>query len=80
MSDNSDYIYWILIITQASDNNIESMQSLEKELGGITTLSTIYLERNPCQKADMTGYRRKIMLALPQIKQIDATFTRGTVS
>lgn len=66
-------------MAQASDNNIESMQNLAEELGGITTLSTIYLERNPCQKEDMTGYRRKIMLALPRIKQIDATFTRASV-
>ncbi|QRW04079.1 protein phosphatase 1 regulatory subunit 7 [Ceratobasidium sp. AG-Ba] len=60
----------------ASDNQIESMQELERELGGSTNLSTIYLERNPCQRADETGYRRKIMLALPQIQQIDATYTR----
>ncbi|KAG8713398.1 hypothetical protein FRC08_013292 [Ceratobasidium sp. 394] len=60
----------------ASDNQIESLQDLERELGGTKSLSTIYLERNPCQRADETGYRRKIMLALPQVQQIDATYTR----
>ncbi|CEL55522.1 hypothetical protein RSOLAG1IB_01534 [Rhizoctonia solani AG-1 IB] len=60
----------------ASDNQIATLNDLERELGGIKTLSTIYLERNPCEKDDPTGYRRKIMLALPQVKQIDATYTR----
>lgn len=36
-------------------------------------LETIYLEGNPCQQVESTSYRRKIMLALPQVKQIDAT-------
>jgi protein phosphatase 1 regulatory subunit 7 len=56
-----------------SGNQVPDLRALDTELKGISTLSTIYLEGNPCQKADMTGYRRKIMLALPQLKQIDAT-------
>ncbi|KAF8753320.1 LsmAD [Rhizoctonia solani] len=50
----------------ASDNQIATLNDLERELGGIKSLSTIYLERNPCEKEDPTGYRRKVMLALPQ--------------
>ncbi|KAJ1307645.1 hypothetical protein OPQ81_001739 [Rhizoctonia solani] len=59
----------------ASDNQIATLSDLERELGGIKSLSTIYLERNPCETADRAGYRRKIMLALPQVQQIDATYT-----
>lgn len=54
-------------------NKIPDLQTLEPHLGGLATLETLYLEANPCQTKDMTGYRRKIMLALPQLKQIDAT-------
>lgn len=54
-------------------NKIPDLRGLEPELAGITTLETLYLEANPCQRNDMTGYRRKIMLALPQLQQIDAT-------
>lgn len=57
-----------------NDNNIPNLRALESELGKISTLETIYLEGNPCQREDQGGYRRKIMLALPQVKQIDATY------
>lgn len=57
----------------ASYNKIESIENLHEELGGMKDLETVYLEGNPCQRNDMAGYRRKIMLALPQVKQIDAT-------
>ncbi|KAG8690731.1 hypothetical protein FRC11_009476 [Ceratobasidium sp. 423] len=60
----------------ASDNQIATLNDLGRELSGIKSLTTIYLERNPCERADPTGYRRKIMLALPQVQQIDATYTR----
>lgn len=58
---------------QMNGNQIPDLQALERELSSIKSLSTLYLEGNPCQQNDMTGYRRKIMLALPQLKQIDAT-------
>ena len=57
-----------------NDNKIASLQSIEPQLKHITTLETIYLERNPCQASEGAGYRRKIMLALPQVKQLDATY------
>ncbi|KAJ3505604.1 hypothetical protein NLJ89_g7329 [Agrocybe chaxingu] len=53
-------------------NQIPALNALESELKPISTLQTLYLEANPCQTNDITGYRRKIMLALPQLKQIDA--------
>jgi len=58
-----------------NQNKIPTLHSLEPQLGLISSLETIYLEGNPCQKADV-NYRRKIMLALPQLKQIDATFVK----
>ncbi|KAG5647410.1 hypothetical protein DXG03_000481 [Asterophora parasitica] len=54
-------------------NQIPDLTALERELSAIKTMETLYLEANPCQAKDATGYRRKIMLALPQLKQIDAT-------
>jgi len=57
-------------------NGIPDLLSLEKELGSLSSLTTIYLEGNPCQLNNMSAYRRKVMLALPQLQQIDATYTR----
>lgn len=41
-------------------------------------LETVYLEGNPAQKKEGTGYRRKVQLALPQIQQLDATYVLPT--
>jgi len=60
----------------ASYNKFPDLKALEPQLGGTTTLKTIYLEGNPCQTNDAAGYRRKIILALPQVTQIDATYVR----
>jgi protein phosphatase 1 regulatory subunit 7 len=59
-----------------NNNKIADLRALEPQLKSMESLETIYLEGNPCQQAEGTGYRRKIMLALPQVKQIDATFAR----
>ncbi|OCT81009.1 protein phosphatase 1 regulatory subunit 7 [Xenopus laevis] len=56
-----------------NDNLVENWSDLE-ELSGAPGLQTVYLERNPLQKD--AQYRRKIMLALPSVRQIDATFVR----
>ncbi|KAG2107105.1 L domain-like protein [Suillus cothurnatus] len=56
-----------------NNNKIADLRALEPQLKSMESLETIYLEGNPCQQAESTGYRRKIMLALPQVKQIDAT-------
>ncbi|KAF7327617.1 LRRcap domain-containing protein [Mycena kentingensis (nom. inval.)] len=63
-----------------SGNKIPSLQGLDSQLKNLGGLRTLYLEGNPCQTSDMTGYRRKIILALPQLTQIDATYALFTVS
>lgn len=57
----------------ASSNQLSSFQEVEKELAGKESLQTVYFEMNPIEKNDPTGYRRKVRLALPQIRQIDAS-------
>ncbi|XP_060049604.1 protein phosphatase 1 regulatory subunit 7 isoform X2 [Erinaceus europaeus] len=56
-----------------NDNLLDSWGDLD-ELKGAARLETVYLERNPLQKDPQ--YRRKIVLALPSVRQIDATFVR----
>ena len=46
---------------------------MEAELGGIEGLETVYFEGNPLQLSGPALYRNKVRLALPQIKQIDAS-------
>ncbi|KAH7884510.1 hypothetical protein F5I97DRAFT_1890018 [Phlebopus sp. FC_14] len=57
-------------------NKIPDLGALEAQLKQITSLQTIYLEGNPCQEREGASYRRKIMLYLPQLRQIDATFAK----
>jgi protein phosphatase 1 regulatory subunit 7 len=57
----------------ASYNQISDLRALDKQLRPLPNLETVYLEGNPCQTNDRAGYRRKVILALPQVKQIDAT-------
>ncbi|XP_059559834.1 protein phosphatase 1 regulatory subunit 7 isoform X5 [Myotis daubentonii] len=61
-----------------NDNLLESWSDLD-ELKGAKNLETVYLEGNPLQKDPQ--YRRKVMLALPSVRQIDATFVspRGLI-
>ena len=56
-----------------NDNKITTFQDIEPQLKHIQTLETIYLERNPVQTTEGSAYRRKIILMLPQIQQLDAT-------
>lgn len=56
-----------------NDNQIDNWSDLD-ELKNARSLETVYLERNPLQKDPQ--YRRKIMLALPSVRQIDAAFIR----
>ncbi len=39
-------------------------------------LDTVYFEGNPLQREAMATYRNKVKLALPQVKQIDASKCR----
>ncbi|PBL03723.1 L domain-like protein [Armillaria gallica] len=59
-----------------NNNNIPA-SVLSSPFPDLPTLRTIYLEGNPCQKADPVNYRRKVMLALPQVTQIDATYVKA---
>lgn len=59
---------------QINDNKIGSLKDVEPQLKHITSLETIYLEGNPVQSAEGAHYRRKVILALPQISQLDATY------
>ncbi|PFH53051.1 hypothetical protein AMATHDRAFT_55392 [Amanita thiersii Skay4041] len=59
-------------------NQIPDLRALDTQLRSISTLETLYLEGNPCQTSDMANYRRKVKLALPQLKQIDATYVKPT--
>lgn len=68
-------LWWFdLNLLKMNGNGIPDLLSLEKELGSLSSLTTIYLEGNPCQLNNMSAYRRKVMLALPQLQQIDATW------
>ena len=58
---------------QINGNKIPDLRALDSQLGATSTLETIYLEHNPCQTNDMAGYRRKVIIALPQLTQLDAT-------
>ncbi|XP_072330952.1 protein phosphatase 1 regulatory subunit 7 isoform X2 [Scyliorhinus torazame] len=56
-----------------NDNLIEHWSDLD-ELKNAKDLQTVYLEGNPLQKDP--HYRRKVILSLPSVRQIDATFIR----
>lgn len=60
----------------ASDNQIKDINHLDSYLGPklMPKLETVYLEGNPAQQAEGASYRRKVILALPQISQLDATY------
>ncbi|CAL8583517.1 protein phosphatase regulatory subunit Sds22 [Xanthoria parietina] len=60
----------------ASSNQLSSFDEVEKELADKKELTTVYFEGNPLQTKSPALYRNKVRLALPQIKQIDATFVR----
>lgn len=57
----------------ASSNQLSSFTEIEKELREKRKLNTVYFEGNPLQTDHVATYRNKIKLALPQIKQIDAS-------
>lgn len=60
----------------ASWCKIESFDEVEKQLGDKENLETVYFEGNPLQTKNVVLYRNKVRLALPRIKQVDATFVR----
>ncbi|KIW02437.1 uncharacterized protein PV09_06251 [Verruconis gallopava] len=60
----------------ASWCKISSFEEVEKQLGDKENLNTVYFEGNPLQTRGPVLYRNKIRLALPRVKQIDATFVK----
>ncbi|KAK0748002.1 hypothetical protein B0T21DRAFT_406557 [Apiosordaria backusii] len=62
----------------ASYNQIGDINEVERELGDKQGLTTVYFEGNPLQLRGPAVYRNKVRLALPQVRQIDATFVRTT--
>ncbi|KAL2125300.1 hypothetical protein VTJ04DRAFT_1665 [Mycothermus thermophilus] len=60
----------------ASYNQISDFAEVERELKDKEKLSTVYFEGNPLQTRAPALYRNKVRLALPQVRQIDATFVR----
>eukprot|EP00835_Amoeboradix_gromovi_P003821 NODE_268_length_12243_cov_0.338109.p3 type:complete len:304 gc:universal NODE_268_length_12243_cov_0.338109:1144-2055(+) len=63
----------------ANDNRLSSFAELES-MTGLRELKTVYLERNPLQSIEPTAYRRKVILTLPQLQQLDATLTKESCS
>ncbi|KAJ1670373.1 protein phosphatase regulatory subunit Sds22 [Coemansia sp. RSA 25] len=57
----------------ASGNQLDSFENVERTCAPLQELRTVYFEFNPLQRAQPANYRRKLMLALPQLTQIDAT-------
>ncbi|KAL2128406.1 hypothetical protein VTI74DRAFT_9225 [Chaetomium olivicolor] len=60
----------------ASYNQFADFSEVEKVLGDKKKLTTVYFEGNPMQLRGPAVYRNKVRLALPQVRQIDATFVR----
>ena len=60
----------------ASDCNIDSFVDIEQELRGKSRLTTVYFEGNPIQTMQRPLYRNKVKIALPQVKQVDATYVK----
>ncbi|KAK0400699.1 hypothetical protein QR680_015406 [Steinernema hermaphroditum] len=56
-------------------NKISDWKEVDR-LREIKSLTTVYLEFNPIYKQDPNSYRRKAILALPQITQLDAAVCR----
>lgn len=57
----------------ASSNKLADFREVERELADKENLETVYFEMNPLQLSGPAVYRNKVRLALPQVKQIDAS-------
>ncbi|OQU98824.1 Leucine Rich repeat-containing protein [Cladophialophora immunda] len=60
----------------ASSNQLSDFREVENELRDKENLETVYFEMNPLQLQGPAVYRNKVRLALPQVKQIDATYVK----
>jgi len=59
-----------------NNNKISSWTEVEK-LKNLPRLETVYLEHNPIHVNDANNYRRKVIVVLSQVKQIDAIACRS---
>jgi protein phosphatase 1 regulatory subunit 7 len=57
----------------ASNCKFDSFEDVEGQLAGKQELKTVYFEGNPLQLRQPVQYRGKMRLALPRIRQIDAS-------
>ena len=57
----------------ASYCKLENFQEVEAQLKDKEKLETVYFEGNPLQLRQPALYRNKVRLALPQVRQIDAS-------
>ncbi|KAF1983107.1 L domain-like protein [Aulographum hederae CBS 113979] len=55
---------------------VEDFAEVERELGDKEELNTVYFEGSPLQTKGPVLYRNKVRLALPRVRQIDATFVK----
>lgn len=63
-----------------SNNQLASFEEVERELKDKEKLETVYFEGNPLQLNGPAVYRNKVRLALPNIKQIDASKSLASLS
>lgn len=64
----------------ASNCKLENFAEVERELGGCEELETVYFEGNPLERRGPVLYRNKVKLALPRVKQIDASKSPTPIS
>ncbi|KAH7408694.1 hypothetical protein DE146DRAFT_777327 [Phaeosphaeria sp. MPI-PUGE-AT-0046c] len=57
----------------ASNCKLSNFAEVEKELKDKEELETVYFEGNPLQRMQPALYRNKVRLALPRVRQIDAS-------
>jgi protein phosphatase 1 regulatory subunit 7 len=61
----------------ASTNEFSDFKDVEKELSDKEHLETVYFEGNPLQLMGPAVYRNKVRLALPRVRQIDASKSKS---
>ena len=76
-----DYSKYLMLLVYLDFKNVSlALQVADwseiPKLGHMKELATVYFERNPIQTHHQADYRRKLMLALPMLSQIDATLCR----
>ena len=57
----------------ASNCKLDSFEEISRVLGDKQKLETVYLEGNPLETRQRALYRNKVKLALPQVRQVDAS-------